>query len=421
MPAWEAWGCGEPVRGDGAGPAADDRGRTMTGPRPRLVRRRPEGPQRASLLELFFDVVFVVSLALISENLGRDTSWGGVLHALVLLMATWWVWAITTLVTNSFDPGRPAMQGLTLSVTWGSLLMAAAIPSAFGRHGGIFAGAYVAIHVGRGLYLVPLLRGQPAQERALRVLLWFVLSAVPWLFGAFLHGDWRAVLWLIALALDYGGGKLSYPVPGLGNAQSGQFTRIAEHLAERYQQFFIIALGDAVLITGVVLSRSEFTRFQVLSAVLAYLITMLMWRIYTHRAGEVLAAALKRSSRPERFAATGPLTQLVMVAGVVATAASFDFLITLPVEVSRPATVAIALGGPALFLIGRARFEYEVFRRVSPNRVVGLVALAAAAPLMGRSRSLLVELVVVVVLAAIAAHDTLRSKGRPPEEPRPPD
>ncbi|MFB9233968.1 low temperature requirement protein A [Plantactinospora siamensis] len=383
--------------------------------------RAPDGPPRTTLLELFFDLVFVVSLALISEGLGRDTSWGGALHALVLLMATWWVWLVTTLVTDYYDPRRPPMQGLTIAVTLGSLLMAAAIPGAFGLHGAVFAGAYVAIHLGRGCYLIPLLRGQRhSRERAIRVFIWFAVSAVPWLAGGFAAGDWRPALWLVALAVDYAGAKLGYPVPRMGRPPIQRYAVIAEHLAERYQQFFIIALGDAVLITGIALSRTDFDLGEVAAFVLAFLITTLLWRIYVHRAGETLSPAIERSPQPERFVATAPVTQLVMVAGVVATAASFDFFITHPTQGTRTATVSIALGGPVLFLLGRARFEYEVFRRVSPNRIFGLVALPVAAPILLWFPPLATEATVAVVLAVIAVRDTVRSKGRPPEEPRPP-
>ncbi|ASW53815.1 low temperature requirement protein A [Plantactinospora sp. KBS50] len=403
------------ARRDGPPPR---RGRSARARRAPLRPRTSETPRQVDLLELFFDLVFVVGLALISQQFGDDRSWSGALHALLLLGALWWVWAITTLVTDFYDTGRPALQLLTLATTLGSLLMAAAVPSAFGLRGAVFAGAYVSIHVCRGLFLVPLLRGLHAQQRALRVLVWFVISGVAWLAGGFLNGYWRPVLWLIALGIDFVAANSGYPVPQLGRAPAREFAVIAEHVAERYQQFFIIALGDAVLVTGITMSRNDFDLWHNLAFVLAFLITTLFWRIYVHRAGQTLPGAIERS-QPKRFVAAAPLTQFVMVAGVVGTAASFEVMVNHPLDPSRPATAAIALGSPALFLIGRARFEYEVFHRVSPNRLVGLAVLAGLAPVAPWCPPLVNAMAVFLVLAAIAVHDTFRSRGRPPEEPRP--
>lgn len=388
--------------------------------KPAVLQRDPEDPRRVTLMELFLDLVYVVALALISRGLAENPTLGGAFHVLVLLLATWWVWSITALVTNYYDPRTPPMQTLTLGVMFGSLLMAAAIPSAFGPQGIVFAGAYVAIHLGRGLLLVPTLKGQGVQLRAMRVVLWFAISAIPWIAGGIMHGVARSVLWTVALVIDYGAGKLRYPTPGLGRVPAGQYNVTAEHLAERFQQFFIIALGNAVLIMGVTFSQTDFDLYEVCAFVLAFVVTALLWRIYVHRAGEVLSAAIEQSDQPERFISSAPLTQLAMVLGVVTTSAGFEFVIQEPLTHNSPERVAIMLGGPVLFLLGRSRFEYEVFGRVSRNRPIALIALIAFAPAMAFATPLVAVLTDAVVLGAIAVHDTIRSRGRPPEQPKPP-
>ncbi|PWU47359.1 hypothetical protein DLE60_25060 [Micromonospora globispora] len=75
--------------------------------------------------------------------------------------------------------------------------------------------------------------------------------------------------------------------------------------------------------------------------------------------------------------------------------------------------------GPALFLAGRARFEYVVFSRVSPSRLVGLLVLAVAAPAMLLVPRTVVAVVGTLVLAGIASADAVRARGRPPEPPSP--
>lgn len=68
-----------------------------------------------------------------------------------------------------------------------SLVMSAAIPTAFGSGGLIFAAAYVAIQVGRSLYVSwTMERDRPGAGRnLLRISLWFCASAPLWIGGAF--------------------------------------------------------------------------------------------------------------------------------------------------------------------------------------------------------------------------------------------
>ncbi|MET8312064.1 low temperature requirement protein A, partial [Micromonospora sp. NPDC005173] len=85
-----------------------------------------------------------------------------------------------------------------------------------------------------------------------------------------------------------------------------------------------------------------------------------------------------------------------------------------------PAWVAVILGGPALFLAGRAIFEYAVFGRVSRDRVAGVLVLAAVSPATIFLPPVLVAAAAALVLAGIAVSDAARARRRPPEPPSPP-
>ena len=54
-----------------------------------------------------------------------------------------------------------------------------------------------------------------------------------------------------------------------------------------------------------------------------------------------------------------------MVAGIITVAVGDTLVITHPLGHPDPAWIAVILGGPALFLAGRATFEYAVFGRMS--------------------------------------------------------
>ncbi|MGX7674373.1 low temperature requirement protein A [Plantactinospora sp. DSM 117369] len=381
--------------------------------------RRVEGPQRATLLELFLDLVFVAALALTSQKLATDMTWAGVFQTLLLLLAIWWVWSITALTTDLYLPQRPPIFLMTISVMFGTMLMVAALPAAFSRDGLVFAGGYVAIHLGRSLFLTPALRSRQARRHAARFLFWFSVSAVPWLFGAIVTGTARGALWTAALALDYGAAWLRYPTPWLGRVPRSQYRIAAEHLAERYQQFFTLALGDLILVTTLTYAGSGFAVDRTAAFVVAFATTVLLWQIYVQRAGALLQAAIESSRDPGRLMRSAPYTHLFMVAGVVASAAGAESVIRHPTGDTTFGLVGVVLGGPALFLAGRARFEYEVFSRISPSRLIALLVLAVAAPAMMHVPPLGVAIVGTLVLAGIAATDLFRAHGRPPEAPSP--
>ncbi|MGW5671876.1 low temperature requirement protein A [Micromonospora sp. NPDC003776] len=384
--------------------------------------RDPDSPRRVTLLELFFDLVYVVALSLISRGMITELGWERALQSLIMLMAMWWTWAITTLVTDLYDPQRPQIKVLIIGVMFGALLMTTAIPEAFGARGLVFAGTYVAIHIGRGLYLMPTVRhDRQTQRRAARIFLWFAVSAVPWLVGGVLaHGRAQEGLWALALAVDYLGFRLAYPVPGLGVVPDAQRNVTAEHLSERYQQFFIIALGDAILVTGTIFSLHHSEAENIGAFAIAFGTTLLLWRIYVHKSGELLPSAIARAKQPGRFLNTAPYTHLLLVAGVVTTAAGFDLVLLEPTGRTPPAWAAVILGGPALFLVGRAAFEYEVFSRVSLSRAGGLLALLSIAPAVVFLAPVYAALGAMLVLGGVAVADHLRSRGRPPEDPSPP-
>ncbi|MET8528272.1 low temperature requirement protein A [Micromonospora sp. NPDC005172] len=383
--------------------------------------RDPESPRRVTLLELFFDLVYVVALALISRGMVTQLDWHRAGQALILLAAVWWTWAITTLVTDLYDPERTEIKLLISAVMFGALLMTTAIPEAFGARGLVFAGTYVVIHLGRGLFLMPAVRRQPqTQRRALRIFAWFAVSAIPWIIGGFVAGDARMACWAIALAIDYTGFRLAYPVPGLGVVPEPQRNVTAEHLSERYQQFFIIALGDAILTIGTMFNLNHTEAQNIVSFAVAFATTLLLWRIYVHKSGQLLPSAIKMSGAPGRFLFTAPYTHLLMIAGVVTTASGFDLVLHDHPGRTPPAWVAVILGGPALFLVGRSSFEYEVFSRVSPSRAGGLLALLTIAPAAMYLPPLAASFGALVVLAGVAYADHLRSRGKPPESPAPP-
>ena len=386
----------------------------MTSWAARLQRRSEKS--RSTILELLFDVVFVLALTQLSHVLG-DLSWRAVAQTLILLLPLSKIWAVTAEECDKFDSRQPQIQALILGALLGTLLMAAAIPEAFAGRGLYFAGAYIATQFGSAGVLVLLLRGDELQRAQVRRAFWFGLSAVPWIAGALLHGWARLVLWALAAAVENGAAMLRLPTPGLGRPRPTEDAYSAEHLADRYRQFFTIALGELILITGLTLDQTGFRVASLAAALAAFATTVLLWRIYYYTAGELETQAIAAvpgpaNARPVDYA------HPVLVAAILAISVSYRFVIAHPLGRTSTAWIALIVGGPALFLAGRALLEYAVFSRVSWDRPVAILVVVAIAisPAMILIPPLGAAATATLALAGVAVIDTVRGP-RPRPQP----
>src|SRR3989337_1215927 len=156
----------------------------------RVGRRTDEGRGHATMLELFYDLVFVFEITQITHLLLNHLTWAGAGQASLVLLVVWWSWNYTTWVTNELDPESAVTRLLLIILMLGSLLMAIAIPDAFGDKALLFAGSYVAMQIGRHTFLTfaAARSGTIERERAGRILAWFIAAGVFWISGAFVAG-----------------------------------------------------------------------------------------------------------------------------------------------------------------------------------------------------------------------------------------
>ncbi|MET8119837.1 low temperature requirement protein A [Micromonospora sp. NPDC005189] len=361
--------------------------------------RRPDGSTRATLLELLFDVVFVAALALISKQLADRGSWHDGASVLLMLTAIWWTWSVTSTTTEFYDPQQRPIQAILMVAMVGSVAMAASLPMISDGHALVFAIAYVTTHVIRGIVLVTTLHRQghrAAMERATRFVFWFVVSGVFWIAGA-LSGTVNWGLWTIAIAIDLISAAARYPTPWLGRVPVVQYEGTTGHLGERYQQFVILALGDIILVPTLQVSQTDLGRFRVTALLGAFATMLLLWQVYVFRADE-LVRGLDPPSRG-RASRLAPYTHLVMLAGVVGTAASFDLVVARPTGTTPVQWLMLIVGGPALFVTGRLLFTLLVSTSVPWRRVIWLPLPLLVLPWAGRWPPVVVTTVVALALA----------------------
>jgi low temperature requirement protein LtrA len=394
-------------------PRGTTAGGLMTAGGPERLLRAPEDPRRASYLELFFDLAFVFALTQLTRSLARNLDLGGGLHTLLLLAALWWVWVIAAWLTDWFDPGTRAVQGLLGLMMFGGLLMAAAVPEAFGAHAALFAGTYVAVHLGRGLVLLSALRGHPLQRRSARAAFWFVITGVLWTAGAVIPPA-RLPLWAVAVIVDYAIAWFGWPTPKLGRTERNDLRTTGSHLSERLQQIFIISVGDLVLVAGISYSDAGLGWAQTAAFALSFVNAALIALIYYLPAGKRLGPAIDESEYPASLGQEAVFLHLILIAGVVASAVGTELLIVNADRQASLPVVVVTVAGTALFLVGRLVLSVVIYHRLSRPRLIGLLAIIALTPAVFHLPSLGVIAVADAVLLATAASDYFVERHGPP-------
>jgi low temperature requirement protein LtrA len=312
-------------------------------------------------IELFFDLVFVFAITQLSHRLLSHLSLHGALETLVLFLAVWWVWIFTSWVTNWLDPDRAHVRLMLIVLMIGGLVLSSGLPGAFGDTGLMFALAYLAMQIGRSLYMVWASQGVSVARgrNFLRISFWFALSAPFWIGGALASPEVRLLLWAAALAVEYTGPFRLFPTPGLGRSSITDWDISGGHMAERCALFIIIALGEAVLVTGATFAGLAHDTPTWTAFVSSFIGSAAMWWIYfdigARRASDMISHA-DNAGLIARNAYT--YLHMPIVAGVVVTAVADEMILAHPLGHSDLALMLAVCGGPALFLLGNQAFKW---------------------------------------------------------------
>ncbi|HUR69675.1 MAG TPA: low temperature requirement protein A [Candidatus Thermoplasmatota archaeon] len=203
---------------------------------PRLRSNEPgDAQRRATWLELFYDLVYVVVVAALAHELATG---GSVLRFAALFVPVWWSWVGVTLYNDRFDTDDLGTRLITFLQMIGAAALALSIHGAFAAPG--FALAYVALRALLIAQYVRVARYVPlARPLCARYALGFSFAAALWLASLLLPAPWRYVLWGVAMIVDIG-------TPLTARALQAKLPLSTSHLPERIGLFTIIVLGEAV-------------------------------------------------------------------------------------------------------------------------------------------------------------------------------
>jgi low temperature requirement protein LtrA len=341
----------------------------------------PAAPeQRTTPLELFFDLVFVFALTQVTGFVSGDPNWTRLAEGLAILAVLWWAWSGYAWLQNTAASDEGAMRVVLLSAMGAMLIASLAVPHAFGRDALVFGVAYFAVrmlHVGAYLLVS---RGDPVLRAVVVRLATTILPAASLLVlaGALdgtLDGRPRALCWIGALAIDYGG----LMVRGV----EGWRVEPA-HFAERHSLIVIIALGESIVSLGVGANGLELTAGLISGALLGIAVAGALWWAYFDVVA-IVAERRLRAADPRRRALMArdsyTFLHLPMIAGIVFFAVGVKKTLG-HVGAELDAVPAVALcGGVALYLLALSAFKRRNIGSFNRPRLVATALLAGIVPL----------------------------------------
>jgi low temperature requirement protein LtrA len=327
----------------------------------------------------------------------------------------WWAWIYTTWMANWFDPASPAVRGVLTAVMLASLVMAAALPEAFGKQGLVFVASYVVLQVGRNAAAARLLRRRHRLRDVFeRLVVWSAAAGVLWLAGAALDGGQRLVLWIPALAVELAAPVAGYWLAGRGRTATTDYDIEREHFVDRCQTFILIALGESIVVTGATASAAGLSTTVVLCLSVAFVETAALWWLYFGVMAEHARARMSTCEDPGRLARDAyTYLHLPIIAGIIATAVASDLLIAAPHGAPRGVALAMIVGGPSLYLLGESLFRRRMTGATTAPRLALAALLILLAPLGGHLEALPLSIVVTALLTVLAGWE-LRSARRAP-------
>jgi low temperature requirement protein LtrA len=381
----------------------------------RLAVSRAQGAERVvTPLELFFDLVYVFAIGQLSHHLLEHVDLRTGAETLILALAVIYAWFMVAWGANWLEPGRLAVRVLLVGLMFASLLTSVGIPDAFGDRAWLFVAGYLFLQLGRASALIVALRGRPQGEHFVNDLVWELATGVLWVAGAFADGDGRIALWGLAVAATYVGVASLHWLPGRGRRVDLGHTEIAGgHLVERFRLFFIIALGETVILMGDAFTDGSFEADRLLALAIAFTGTVALWWCYFQRAEEVGVEEVEAAADAGAIGWRGTWTLTLIVIAVIGIAVGDELAIAHPGYEPTLGFTILTFGGPALFLLAQGLFLRAALGRVPVSRPLGVAVLALLAVATAPLTLIAGIAAAAAVLVAVAIADTVGARRGP--------
>ena len=362
--------------------------------------------QDVTPLELFFDLVFVFAFTQVTGFLVENLTWTGMARGAALFAALWWAWVTYSWLTGAVPAEeRLPARLVILTAMVAMLVVALAVPDAFGDDAVLFGGAYFVVrllHV--ALYAVA--TPPETHDAVLRAAPGFLGGPALLVLAGFLDGPLAAVLWVVALAVDYG-------IVFVRGVEGFHVT--VGHFVERHRLVLIIALGESLVAIGVGAEGLNLSALVVLAALFGIVLVITLWWLYFDYV--VLAAEqrlARESGHQQAILARDSYSyiHLSMVGSIIFIALGIEQTIAHAGEPLGTVAAVALFGGGALYLLGHNAFRYRDHGTVSVLRLVVAVVVLVLLIVAVRIPAIVALAVLTALFVGLAAYETVRSEHR---------
>ncbi len=361
-----------------------------------------EHEHRVTVLELFFDLVFVFAITQVTGFLAADLTVAGLGRGALIIAALWWAWVAYSWLTNTLDAEEAAPRVTVFAAMAAMLVVTLAVPAAFGADAVLLTAAYFVVRALHVLLYYLAARGDPdLRVGVLRLSPLLMVGSALLVVASLTDGNARVALWIVALAVDYSG-------PLVAGTRGWRVH--AGHFVERHGLIIIIALGEAIVSIGVGAAGLPLDPPVLAAAFLAVVIAGALWWAYFDLVALEAELRLSRAHAAAQVALARDAysyLHLPMVAGIVFLAlgvkksiAHADHALTL--------VPALALyGGVALYFAGHVLFRLRSLGSLSRPRLLVMAAMAAGVAAGTRIPALASLGLVAAVCTALVVWETI--------------
>lgn len=373
-----------------------------------------EAERRSTNLELFVDLAFVFAISQLSVLLASDLSLAGVAKAMLVAWTVWWVWSQFTWLGTSVNLERDGRTIASFLLTLVPVIvMATAIPAAFGSDGPRFGLAVLAATLwsvmlqGLGAWVQPETRAAWVRYAPLAAIAPLVVGV-----GGFLSGGARVAAWSVAVIFDVGGALSA------GRQTSNQpavWAINVSHFAERHALFVIIVLGEVLVAVGSAATGEPIDAPRLAAIGGSVLLAAVLWWSYFGFVSSVTENRLREGDGVDRGHIARDLYSFghfPLVAGIACVAVIAEIVVAHPHARLSSDELGLLMFATVLMLGGYLGMRWRVQHRVGWERIVTIGAVGLVVMLLGPSVvGWLVVVAVAVVLAGAQMFSTRRMAG----------
>ncbi|MBA2596897.1 MAG: low temperature requirement protein A [Chloroflexia bacterium] len=351
-----------------------------------------EPERRASWLELFFDLCFVVAVGAVAQTLHGNPSLAGLTTFVALFVPVWWAWLEYAWYATSFPEEGLANRLGAFAAMLAILAMAARVGSASDGDPSGFIVGFVVFHVIVVLLFLRAARLYPERhDFALRYAIGFSLAASVWLGSLAVPEEMRPWIWAAALLID-----LVNPAVAVQSVRG--MTYDVSHIPERYGLFTLIVLGEAIIAVARGTSEAEWNPAAVTAALAGFVLAVVIWMAYfAHPHAELL-------ERGRLAAFVWGYGHIFVWAGIAITGVGIELAIE-AAEAGHGFPLAerlILCGGPALYVASMALLRAAGAGHITDRVVLIRLGTAIVSLVVGFLGGGLAPELFTVIVAAIA-------------------